>query len=217
MDITLITAVVGAITGCASLIWNIFTYVGFNLEIYTLSISFEKKEDPWIYKQFLKFTEPEKDISKYSNDVIVIRGLFRILLRREGQRFKNHHVNSLGIQLNKELRETLSPILAEPPLYIVLFPSGETKDLRLFEGVPSEVKVHSNPLFLKKDWESLTNMRLDEVTKKLDDFIKKGQYKLDIQLTTYKYPLIYEKKGDWFHREYLWKRAVNSVRWRLKI
>ena len=81
----------------------------------------------------------------------------------------------------------------------------------------TEVEVYSNPLFLKKDWKSLTNLRLDELTKKLNDFIEKGENKIYVQLTTYKFPLAYEKKGDWFHREYLWKRAVKSIRWRFKI
>jgi hypothetical protein len=41
MEITPITAVVGAITGYVSLILNILTYVGFDLEIYDSDLSFE--------------------------------------------------------------------------------------------------------------------------------------------------------------------------------
>lgn len=218
MNMTSITAVVGAITGCASLIWNILTYMGFDLEIYDSSLSFEddsKKPIPW--KEFLKYTGSTNDTSKYSDDVMVLRGWFKFLLRKEGQRFKNHHVDSLSIVLNQEVRDTLSNILAEPPSYIPLFPHGETKELRLFEGTPTDVKVFSNPLFLRKDWITLTNLRLDDLIKKLNDLMEKGGNKTYVTLTTYKYPLAYEKRGDWFHRECLWKRAVNSVRWRLKI
>jgi hypothetical protein len=216
MDITPITAVVGAITGCASLLWNILTYIGFNLEIYSSYLSFEH-DDAIFRKEILKYTGATKNTDKYSDDAMILRGWFKLLLRKEGQRFKNHHVDSLSIELGEELRDTLANILAEPPSYIPLFPSGETKELRLFEGAPIEVKVHSNSLFLKKDWKNLTNLRLDELTKKLNDFIEKDENKIYVQLTTYKFPLAYEKKGDWFHREYLWKRTVNSIRWHLKI
>ena len=216
MDITPITAVVGAITGCASLLWNILTYKGFDLEIYSSYLSFEHN-DSILRKEILKYTGATKNTDKYSDDAMILRGWFKLLLRKEGQRFKNHRVNSLGIELGEELRDTFANILAEPSSYISLFPSGETAKLRLFEGAFTEVEVYSNPLFLKKDWKSLTNLRLDELTKKLNDFIEKGENKIYVQLTTYKFPLAYEKKGDWFHREYLWKRAVKSIRWRFKI
>lgn len=217
MDMTSVTAVVGAITGCASLLWNINTYVGFDLEIYSHHLSFEREADPWKWKEIQKLTEANKDISKYSDDVIVLRGWFKFLLRKEGKRFNNHHVDSMSLELDNGLRNTLVNILAEPPLFIVLFPYGETKDLRLCEGAPSEVEVHSNPLFLKREWKSFTNLRPDELTKKLNECLEKGKYKINVQLTTYRYPLTYKKEGDWCHREHLWERAVNSIRWRLKI
>jgi hypothetical protein len=219
MEITPITAVVGAITGYVSLIWNILTYVGFDLEIYDSDLSFEHYDNQG--KELLKYAGMTKDTDtiKHSDDAIVLRGWFKFILRKEGQRFKNHHVSSLSIELDEELRYTLSNILADPPSYIALVPSGKDEVRKLFEGAPTEIKVHSipTPFFLKKDWKSLTNMRVDELTEKLNDLLKKGENKTYVLLTTYKYPLAYEKKGDRFYRENLWKRTVNSIRWHLKI
>ena len=212
MDATSIAAIVGATTGCVSLIWNILTHVGFDLEIYSFHLSFER--DAGTSKEILKYTG--RDITKYSDDAVILRGWFKFLLRKEGQRFKNHHVDSLSIVICKELKETLSSILAEQPSWLPLFAAGGNDELRLLEGAPTEVRVHSNPLYLRKDSKSLTNLEFDELLKKLNNLITKEEEKIYVTLTTYKYPLAFEKKGDWFHREHLWKRTVNSIRWRLK-
>lgn len=219
MEITPITAVIGAITGCVSLLWNILTYVGFDLEIYDYDLSFEHYDTQG--NMLLKYAGMTKDTDsiKHSDDAIVVRGCFRFLLRKEGQRFKNHHVSSLSIELDEDLRYTLSNILSDPPSYIALVPSGETPKGRLFEGAITEIKVHSIPIpfFLKREWKCSTNMQLDDVIKKLNDLLSKGKNKTYVVLTTYKYPLAYEKRGDRFYRENLWKRTVNSIRWRLRI
>ncbi len=215
MDIFQITAIVGAITGCASLIWNMTTYLGFDLELYShyLSFGFKKKN----MEHLLILTGQSKDVSNYSDDVIMFNGWFKFLLRKEGQRFKNHHVSLLGIELDEEIRKLLSNILAEPFSDITLFPNKEAKDLKLFEGTFLEVEVHSNHLFLKKDWKRCMNLQLNELAETINELIKKENYKVNVHLTTYKYPLIYKKKDNCFQRECLRKRAAQILRRPLKI
>ncbi len=210
MDITPITATIGAITGCASLIWNITTHLGFDLEFYSHFLSFDYNKNA--IKSPSIFLEKNQDVSKYADDALVLRGWFKFLLRKEGKRFKNHHVNLLSIGFEEEPRNFLEKILVDPASHIVLFPDQETKDLKLFEGSFLEVNVHSNSLWLKKDWKDRIDLQKNDLKETLYELIKKEKYKVNVNLTTYKYPLVFEKKGAFFQHEHLGKRALKVLR-----
>jgi len=210
MEITPITAVIGAITGCVSLIWNIIIYSHFDLEIYHHYLSFKHIKKP-LEGSFSAYIRKLQNSSHYSDDAIVIQGWFKFVLRKEGQRVKNHHLDLLTIDLDEELRVFLSTIVAEPLSHTALFLNKETKDLKLYEGCPMEIEVHSNSLFLKKDWASRINLSVDELEEKLNELIEKGEYKINVQLTTYKYPLTYEKRNNYFQRENLRRRLVRAL------
>jgi hypothetical protein len=201
MDIISITAIIGAITGCAALIWNIITYSGFDLEICTHFLSVEYKEK--INRTLLTLSMENKDISNYSDNAIFLKGWFKLLLRKEGQRYRNHHINIFTIDLEGEIKEFLANITADFNLHIPLFCNEEIKDLKLFEGLPLKINVHSNPLLLKKDWKGYINLDLDQFNDKLDELIAKEEYKINVGLTTYKYPFTYEKKDN-FKFNFFW-------------
>ena len=134
------------------------------------------------------------------------------MLRKEGQRFKNHHVDLFGIELDEGTKKFLGQILSDASSNLTLFPDKEPKATKLIEGYPIEIEAHSNSLFLKKDWQNCVNVELSVLEETLKSLIEKEQYKVNIHLTTYKYPVVYENEDGFFRRECLRKKVVSLLR-----
>ena len=169
--IGLIAGIIGTLTGTSALIWNITNSLRFCLEIYhhNLSCYYEKRAS--------HFAEKIKgvDLSNYSENAIEIKGWIKLLLRRNGLLYKNHHVDGFFIELKGELKDLLTKISATPiPLDLSLFCKDDVKDLKLPEGLPIEVVVKSNPIHLKKDWKTIVNNSA-KIEEKVNELMEKNK------------------------------------------
>ena len=111
------------------------------------------------------------------------------------------------------MKDLLTKISATPiPLDLSLFCKDDVKDLKLPEGLPIEVVVKSNPIHLKKDLKTIVNNSA-KIEEKVNELMEKKEYKISVCLTTYKYPLTYERgKDDFFYREKFRKRIIKFLK-----
>jgi len=114
-----IAAFLGAIAGSTALIWNIVEHLKFELEIYShyLSIAYSKRAS----KSGLKILKKYINLSIYSDTAIILNGWFKLLLRKEGKRYKNHCVILFDIELQEELKKLSKKIMVNSSSNITLF------------------------------------------------------------------------------------------------
>ena len=179
-------AFIGAITGSIALIWNIINHLKFKLEIYShyLSVSYSERAS----QSMLKISNRNVDLSNYSDNAIILNGWFKLLLRKEGKSYRNHCVTLFVIELQGELKKLLNDIIVDSGSDIILFCNEENEYPKPPEGLPLEIKVHSNPIFLTKDWKNHIDNPA-QIKEKISELIDRKYYKINIQLTTYKYPI----------------------------
>ena len=210
--IALIAGIIGTLTGIAALIWNFINHLKFILDIYSCSLSARYKEKA--SKIVIKLEEKlsGKDLSNYSDNAIVFNGQFRLLLRREALTYRNHRISLITVESRRKLKKILKNILADKTLSITLFCENKHDYPELSAGLPVEINAHSNPEFLKKDWRDHAD-NPDQIEEKLNTLLMdKKNYKINIQLTTYKYPLCYVKgSGNYFRREFFIKKITDRL------
>lgn len=203
--IGIITGIIGTTTGLTALIWNIINFLKFDLEIYShyFSVSYKNKASKMVYL-ILK-----KDISNYSDNALIFEGFLKLLLRNTGQKFRNHYIHYIIIELKGELKKLVTGISATQDQYIDLWIKKENRKQPLIEGLPLEIEVYSDAMFLKRNWKKIIE-NPEQIEDKINSLIEKKQYKIEIYLTTYKKPIIYEKgKDNFFYRENIIRKIKN--------
>ncbi len=208
----LIAGIIGTLTGIAALIWNLINHLKFILDIYSCNLSARYKEKTSKFALILQNKLNCKDFSNYSDNAIVFNGQFRLLLRREAPTYRNHRISLVTVESRRKLKNILKNILADKTLSITLFCEGKHDYPELSAGLPIEIDTHSNPEFLKKDWRDHVDSP-DQIEEKLCTLLMdKKNYKINIHLTTYKYPLCYVKgSGNYFRREFFIKKITDRL------
>lgn len=213
--VTTVAAFLGAITGSIAFIWKILEHFKFELEVYShfLSADYIEKAS----KALFKITREDVDISKYSDNAIVFNGWFKLLLRMEGKRYRNHHIDSFTLEPKKKLKKLLKQIAAESSSNIAMFCNAKDDTPELSPGLHKEIEAHSNKIFLKAGWENKVD-NPDQTMEKINELIGEKHYSINIQLTTYKYPFTYVKdKNHFFRQERFIIRFMNVLRRFLRI